>query len=431
MHTLLPRHRLSFICAISITLLTAASGAGADMPEVLGPYTGPSSEGIDTSTLTGKVICGYQGWFNCEGDGADLGWKHWARNGRKPFGPGNATVDLWPDVRELAADELFDTGFRLADGRFAPVFSSYQRETVLRHFRWMQEYGIDGVMVQRFANGLNNEREKQHKDTVLAHCREGAHRSGRGYAVMYDLSGLPAGGTTRVADDWKMLREKMRIDEDRAYWRHGGQPVVAVWGIGFNDNRKYTLDECRNLINALKRAGCAVMVGVPTGWRTLDRDSVRDANLHDVLRRADIISPWTIGRYRSPQEAQRHADQVWKPDIDACRKRKIDYLPTVFPGFSWHNLNGGDLDQIPRLKGEFLWSQFKAAKKAGAKMIYVAMFDEVDEGTAIFKCTNDVPRGDGVIFLTYDDLPSDYYLRLTGMGGKLLRGEIPPTQTVP
>jgi len=55
----------------------------------------------------------------------------------------------------------------------------------------------------------------------------------------------------------------------------------------------------------------------------------------------------------------------------------------------------------------------------------VAMFDEVDEGTAIFKCSNDVPVGANSRFLTYDGLPGDYYLKLTGQGGKLLRGEIP------
>jgi hypothetical protein len=64
-------------------------------------------------------------------------------------------------------------------------------------------------------------------------------------------------------------------------------------------------------------------------------------------------------------------------------------------------------------------------------MIYVAMFDEVDEGTAIFKCTNDPPVGEGVSFLTYDGLPSDHYLRLVGQGGKMLRGEIPLSATMP
>jgi hypothetical protein len=92
---------------------------------------------------------------------------------------------------------------------------------------------------------------------------------------------------------------------------------------------------------------------------------------------------------------------------------------------------GKQFDTIPRLKGEFLWSQFVAAKRAGASMIYVAMFDEVDEGTAIFKCTDDVPVGERVKFLTYEGLPGDYYLRLTGAGAKLLRGELAITDAIP
>ena len=53
------------------------------------------------------------------------------------------------------------------------------------------------------------------------------------------------------------------------------------------------------------------------------------------------------------------------------------------------------------------------------------MFDEVDEGTAIFKCTNDVPVSPQDPFATYEGLPSDFYLKLTGRGARLLRGEIP------
>ena len=33
----------------------------------------------DPSTLTGKVMCGYQAWFACEGDGAERGWVHWTK----------------------------------------------------------------------------------------------------------------------------------------------------------------------------------------------------------------------------------------------------------------------------------------------------------------------------------------------------------------
>jgi hypothetical protein len=56
------------------------------------------------------------------------------------------------------------------------------------------------------------------------------------------------------------------------------------------------------------------------------------------------------------------------------------------------------------------------------------MFDEVDEGTAIFKCVPQPPAG----FVGFDSgLPSDHYLRLTGLGAKMLRGELPVTDQPP
>lgn len=406
----------------SLVLASLALGAGfAAAEDPLRPYVGPSLPGVDTSTLTGKVMAGYQGWFNCEGDGAGLGWVHWGRGRKLAPAPGNITVDLWPDVSGFPRDELFPTGFRLADGSPAMVFSSHKRGTVLRHFEWMRTYGIDGAFVQRFANGLGDETMRRHKDVVLANAREGANRNGRAYAVMYDLSGLHEGGVEEVIDDWRLLRGRMGMGGDPAYLRHRGKPLVAVWGIGFGDGRKYSLAECRDLVVALKADGCSVMLGVPTGWRELKRDSVTDPMLHDILELADVISPWTPGRYRDPAGAARHAKEFWKPDIDWCRSRSIDYLPVVFPGFSWHNLKPeAPLGQIPRLRGEFLWSQFAAAQGAGTRMFYVAMFDEVDEGTAIFKCTNRPPPGE-TKFLTYEGLPSDHYLWLTGEAARILR----------
>jgi hypothetical protein len=255
---------------------------------------------------------------------------------------------------------------------------------------------------------------------------------------MYDLSGLEAGQTSFVVDDWKLLVDRMRLtrdERDRAYLHENGKPVVALWGIGFNDGRKYTLDECETLIRFFKSdaayGGCTVMAGVPTGWRTLNRDSVADRTLLDVLRLADIVSPWTVGRYDSPQGAARHAETCWKPDMALCREHGQGYLPVVFPGFSWHNMRPeAPWNQIPRRGGRFLWSQMIEARKAGAGMIYVAMFDEMDEATAIFKCTNSPPAGPSR-FVTFEDLPSDYYLWLTGQGGRVLRGEIEAGEAMP
>ena len=43
------------------------------------------------------------------------------------------------------------------------------------------------------------------------------------------------------------------------------------------------------------------------------------------------------------------------------------------------------LNQIPRLEGQFLWAQYAGAERDGAQAVYESMFDEMDEGTAIFK----------------------------------------------
>jgi hypothetical protein len=203
---------------------------------------------------------------------------------------------------------------------------------------------------------------------------------------------------------------------------------VAVWGVGFSDRKGYTLGDCRRLIEFLKHdaeaGGCTVMLGVPAHWRELNNDAVGDPELLNTIAMADIVSPWTVGRYTDPDGAKRYAENFLKPDQAWCQSRKIDYLPVVFPGFSWHNMNGGPSAQIPRLRGQFLWSQFCDAKRENASMIYVAMFDEVDEGTAIFKCANDVPNGEQSKFVTFEGLPNDFYLKLVGKGAKLLRGDI-------
>ena len=194
------------------------------------------------------------------------------------------------------------------------------------------------------------------------------------------------------------------------------------------------------LIDFLKNdpeyGGCAIMLGVPTHFRELKRDTVSDAFLHQLMTSADIIMPWMVGRFTSMSrdENDRHSDQI-KTDLAWCSERKLDYAPCVYPGFSWYNLSktefGGRhaLNQIPRQKGRFYWNQIGSAVDAGAKMLYVAMFDEMDEATAIFRCSNEPPNK--AQFIDYEGLPSDHYLWLTGQAGKMLRREIAVSHKVP
>jgi hypothetical protein len=346
-------------------------------------------------------------------------------------------------MTEYEEDEKFPTAFVHADGSRACVFSPYKEKTVMRHFSWMQDYGIDGVFLQRFAVGTYpGSSVRDHRDQVMLHCQKSANHYKRTWAMMYDLSGLKHNQIQRVIDDWIYLVDTFNISKDpndRSYLYHNGKPVVAIWGIGFNDNRRYTLEECGQLIEFIKNdpvyGGNTVMIGIPSYWRTGRTDSVADPYRFEIYAKADILSPWAVGRFSSthPHTLEDYVSQVWTPDMHWCREHHKDYLPVVFPGFSWHNMHRGSarLDQIPRRKGRFLWDQiYKAISRAGVNMIYQAMFDEVDEGTAIFKCTNNPPAGDSP-FLTYEGLPSDHYLWLVGQATKMLRKEIPLSAAPP
>jgi hypothetical protein len=383
-------------------------------------------------TYEGRIMCGYQGWFRAEGDGSGRGWVHYG-NGK--FDSNHCNIDLWPDVFEYK--KTYPTSFKLEDGSPTQVFSSWDESTVDLHFLWMQQYGIDGVFMQRFFDVTRSEKSRANGRVILGHALKAAQKHQRAIAVMYDLSGLnPGENCDSLIQDWKELVDELKITSqgtNQTYLYHRGKPLVTIWGIGFPD-RPYDIRNIglERLLDFLKNdpeyGGCSVMLGVPNYFRDLRADTKPDPYLHEIMAKADVIMPWMVGRFSASlygemnrYGAQVAADQAW------CAARKLDYVPCVYPGFSWFNLSEGrdPSDAIPRLKGRFYWGLMTTALESGAKMIYVAMFDEIDEATAIFKCTNKPPMNQPPAkFLTYEDLPSDHYLWLTGQAGRILRGEV-------
>ena len=369
----------------------------------------------DPSTLENKVLIGYQGWFTCPSDGSGR-WTHWSRGVPTPA---TLTVDLYPDVTELDADERCEIPGMTIAGKPAYLFSSRNPKTVARHFRWMKQYGLDGVLVQRFVGEIP--RKHADGDVVLRNIMNAARESGRCFAIEYDISGgNPDTFAQTLKDDWAYLVDDLKITAHPNYQRHNGKPVLSIWGMGLNDGAAHPPADpqtARDLIEWFKHR-VTYIGGTPARWGTLTADARPDPAWAAVYAAMDVVQPWTVGRYATLERVDRWKDEVLIPDLKLAAANHQLYMPVIFPGFSWHNLKPtGKENQIPRLSGDFLWRQAYNAKLAGARMLKIAMFDEVDEGTAIFKAAphrRDAPDQGSWLTLDADgaDLPSDYYLTL-------------------
>jgi hypothetical protein len=342
---------------------------------------------------------------------------------------------MWPDVSEYDRQDLCEVpGLKMSDGSPAKLYSAFRKGPVLLHFKWMRGYGIDGVFLSRFVGEANNPTRARHVNTVLANVREGCHREGRVWAMMLDLSMGRNGNTAAVINDWKFLCDKVKVREDSRYLRHHGKPVVLLWGLGFKD-RPWSPAQAEELVKFFKDdpeyGGVYLIGGIDAHWRTLRGESRPDADWAKVYRSFDAISPWNAGRYRDNNSMDHIRKSVWERDLAELKETGIGYMPTAFPGFSWDNLRRAQpgTTNIPRRKGEFYWRQLAIFRELGIRTVFVGMFDEVDEATAIYKVANETPVGKH--FVNYEGLPSDWYLTLTGAGTQMIRGEIPQSKTIP
>jgi hypothetical protein len=390
------------------------------------------------ATLRGMHVAGYQGWFACPGDGArGVGWGHWFRGGSNPQDPNSLAIDLWPDTSELGPDERCPTAFHLQTGALAFLFSDQNPKTVARHFAWMKQYGIDGAAMQRFLSDIGHPDLERAFDTVLANARAGAEAHRRGFFVMYDISGMHGDAVVQaIEQDWPHLAGDLHLIDSPAYIFDRGKPVVGMWGLGFKD-RELTSEQASAIIRYFRTASvpATVMGGVPISWRDLGSDgrypdSRTEPEWAVVYRSLDVISPWAVGRFNDNNSADTFARQRLVPDIVEAGRLGVEYMPVVFPGFSWHHGVGwatsSPLNLIPRRCGLFYQHQIDNAIKAGAQMLYTAMFDEINEGTAIFKLVVDpsqAPAGTDLLALDADGCQgatSDIYLRLAGKAARTL-----------
>ncbi|MEV0405052.1 hypothetical protein [Actinoallomurus sp. NPDC050550] len=371
--------------------------------------------------VVGKITVGYQGWFACAGDGAPInGWWHWSQNWGQAPSPTNNAIKAWPDMREYA--NACPTAYaNLNGGGAATLFSSYDQQTVDTHFAWMKQYGCDTAALQRFNP---NGGEGATRDAMAQKVRSAAESHGVKFYIMYDVTGW-TDMQSEIRTDW--TNKMSAYTASSAYARQNGKPVVCIWGFGLNDgNHPWSASACLDVVNWFKGQGCYVIGGVAREWHVGGIGA--RSGYDDVYLAMNMVSPWMVGAIGSAAESDNAYNTYTVPDQAYCNAHGIDYQPCVLPG---------DVSAPQqRAHGDFMWRQFYNMVRAGVQGIYISMFDEYGEGNQIAKTAENasmVPSGSGLYALDEDGTAcsSDYYLRLTGDGGRMLKGQIALTATRP
>ncbi|KAL7504285.1 hypothetical protein ACHAXN_001969 [Cyclotella atomus] len=398
---------------------------------------------VPNDSMTNLILCGYQGWFAFPGDGAPIDkWKHWFS--KDPI-LNDLTVEMYPSVDEYDDEDLMASTIKMRDGSYAKFYSAARANVVKKHFEWMRDYGISGVFHMRFMEDIDKKNNHDWKTMVLRNVRDAAEFTGRVFAVSYNIAGnsLDDGVLDDLMKDWKSLVDKEHITSSSSYLHHNGLPVLRIYGIGFKAVNVSNANKMLQLIEWFKTMAepkyrVFLVGGVPSRWRDLTGDSRTAPIWRDVYESLDGIHPWHVGRWSSISYFDWWYNNRIARDAARCAELGILYMPTMWPGFSWKNLKGDEqYNEIPRLGGNFMWRQaYNYVKNDHVSSIWMAQFDEVDEGTAIFKVAptqQEVPAEGKWLSLDVDGikLPNDWYLRLCGEAQKMLRGEILLTDTIP
>jgi hypothetical protein len=396
----------------------------------VGPPAYLNETPVDNTTIMGKVVAGYQGWFRTPNDDGDTGWEHYIPNWGNPMVPSNIAIDMWPDMTEFTpAEQHAATGFTNPDSSQTYVFSSDSWRTVLRHFQWMEAWGLDGVALQRNADDLVNPDAEILRNTM--YVRQASALTGRVYYIEYALK-----ITTTMNDlaplirDWHYMVDTLQVTQDPGYLHQGGLPVVGIFGF-------YPVSQIDNTVTANALMDIFQTPGPYQAWvagagewywRT---DPAVTAPWLSVLYRFASYQPWNTGNGASATQGP--STNYWAADKAqlAAQATPVLYQPQIYPGGSAdnrsHTTPGATLNG--RLQGGSIWGQFAQARSINAPWVFVGMFDEMDEGTEIFKITNAPPTQ--TYTQAYEGLPSDCYLCFTEQGAKMLRGQIPYTTVVP
>ncbi|CAE6464423.1 unnamed protein product [Rhizoctonia solani] len=347
------------------------------------------------------------GYASLTGLGCKLvenGWAHWTDK------HGQFNAELLPDPEYYSPGDLV-----VMPRAQHQLFSSRNPAIIRRHLNIMAMHGIDGLFVTRRGSEIAAAYQPGGAGIGIMKLRsEGinnvfraAEQEGRVVSIMYDLNGLPSHQIEQwITGDWDFMIHSKHVLDSPAYVREQGQPVVALWSVGFK-HAGQDPEMIMRLINRVRElaGGAYIILGVPITWQK------QDQNWQAVYSVADAIAPMCIGTFQDEEGAERYSRDVQHSGVQTLKsaQRKTDYVgvgPLIIN-------TGSSTEPAPRQDGAFFWRQVYNGYKDGVRFMYAEMFDGFEEGTAILPSLG----------AQNDNTPSDWYLRIAGSTSEALKGE--------
>ncbi|CUA71362.1 Protein transport protein SEC31 [Chaetomium globosum CBS 148,51] [Rhizoctonia solani] len=345
--------------------------------------------------------------FTCPGDGPLLvqgnEWAHWTDK------DGQFNAELLPDPEYYSSGDLV-----VMPRAQHKLFSSRNPAIVRRHMNIMAMHGIDGLFITAaYQSGGDGIGLMKLRSEGINTVFRAAEAEGRVISIMYDLNGLPSHQIEAwVSGDWDFMLNSKHVTVSPAYVHEHGQPVVALWSVGFKHTGQDP-EMIMRLINRIREmaGGAYIILGVPITWQK------QDQNWQAVYSVADAIAPMCIGTLVDEEGINNYSKDVQHPGVQALKsaQHKTDYVGVVWPGNEGElTVNTGmSTGPAPRQDGAFLWRQVYNAHKDGVRFMYAETFDGFEEGTAILPSLG----------AQNDHTPSDWYLRICSYASEALKGE--------
>lgn len=296
-----------------------------------------------------------------------------------------------PYVDDYPLECREETNFVLANGTNAQFFNSFCTGVIEKHFRYMVDYKIDGIFVQRFYNSANPTDAFYNGGLmVLETVRQMAEKYNKFFAVEYDLSQLTSTSDPNtyipiLENDYNNILKPYFSSPNYIY--QDGRPVIELWGAGINPTSGLQGTNWQDIIGRYQGApeNPWIILGIPHNWLDYRIASNDPTDYWGAYEKAQCLQPWPVGAFSSISDLQWSLQNELLPGKQQADAMGVKYSGAFTPGGSNRNA-ARSADYIGplgnRYNGTFYEEQLRLFSNDTIKPFFNfgAMFDEYTEG---------------------------------------------------